>query len=170
MRARYYEPGSGRFISEDPARDGLNWFAYCDNDPVLNVDATGKHWEMIVEGFKFLFHDSGGGHLHIYDSKDTELFSRRLSGGAWHGDGGKFPQEVLEALVKAVKAGNNGALRVIKRLASGGFGIGKKVLRALKAAAGITGLVIYAYTSIDAYAQFDPAGFADIIATIGGFD
>jgi RHS repeat-associated protein len=24
MRARYYEPGTGRFISEDPAHDGLN--------------------------------------------------------------------------------------------------------------------------------------------------
>ena len=43
MRARYYEPGSGRFIAEDPARDGLNWFAYCGNDPSNCVDPTGKH-------------------------------------------------------------------------------------------------------------------------------
>ncbi|HPP76412.1 MAG TPA: RHS repeat-associated core domain-containing protein, partial [Armatimonadota bacterium] len=26
MRARYYDPGLGRFISEDPAQDGVNWF------------------------------------------------------------------------------------------------------------------------------------------------
>ncbi len=42
MRARYYEPGSGRFISEDPAMDGGNWFAYCGNDPVNRFDRNGK--------------------------------------------------------------------------------------------------------------------------------
>jgi len=42
MRARYYEAGSGRFISEDPAMKGGNWFAYCKNDPVNKIDVTGK--------------------------------------------------------------------------------------------------------------------------------
>ena len=41
MRARYYEPESGRFISEDPARDGSNWFAYCSNDSVNRIDREG---------------------------------------------------------------------------------------------------------------------------------
>ncbi|RYG22442.1 hypothetical protein EON82_17060 [bacterium] len=42
MRARYYDPQVGRFTSEDPAMDGVNWFAYCDNDPVNLVDESGK--------------------------------------------------------------------------------------------------------------------------------
>lgn len=42
MRARYYESGSGRFLCEDPARDGINWFSYCNNNPISLVDATGK--------------------------------------------------------------------------------------------------------------------------------
>jgi uncharacterized protein RhaS with RHS repeats len=42
MRARYYEPSSGRFVSEDPARDGANWLSYCGGDPVNKVDANGK--------------------------------------------------------------------------------------------------------------------------------
>lgn len=42
MRARYYEPGSGRFISEDPARDGMNWYAYCENNPINRVDSSGQ--------------------------------------------------------------------------------------------------------------------------------
>ena len=42
MRARYYEAGSGRLASEDPARDGYNWFAYAWNNPINNVDHSGK--------------------------------------------------------------------------------------------------------------------------------
>jgi hypothetical protein len=43
MRARYYEPGTGRFVSEDRARDGTNWFSYCGNVPIVFVDESG-HW------------------------------------------------------------------------------------------------------------------------------
>ena len=42
MRARYYEPLLGRFISEDPAKDGGNWYAYAGGDPVGMVDADGQ--------------------------------------------------------------------------------------------------------------------------------
>ena len=41
LRARYYDPGLGRFISEDPIRDGGNWYAYCGNNPVMKVDPSG---------------------------------------------------------------------------------------------------------------------------------
>ncbi len=34
LRARQYQPGNGRFTSEDPARSGSNWYAYCDGNPV----------------------------------------------------------------------------------------------------------------------------------------
>ena len=39
--ARYYDPGLGRFITADPARDGLNWYVYCDNNPGARVDPDG---------------------------------------------------------------------------------------------------------------------------------
>ncbi|MCW5939365.1 MAG: RHS repeat-associated core domain-containing protein [Fimbriimonadaceae bacterium] len=42
MRARYYEPWTGRFLSEDPAKDGANWYAYCANDPVNLFDPDGR--------------------------------------------------------------------------------------------------------------------------------
>ncbi|MEN6370645.1 MAG: RHS repeat-associated core domain-containing protein [Armatimonadota bacterium] len=42
MRARYYDPAIGRFISEDPAGDGVNWFVYCRNNPVNLQDQDGK--------------------------------------------------------------------------------------------------------------------------------
>ncbi len=42
MRARYYDPAVGRFVSEDPAKDGGNWFGYASASPVNNVDADGR--------------------------------------------------------------------------------------------------------------------------------
>ncbi len=42
MRARYYDPELGRFVSEDPGRNGANWYAYCDDNPVNSLDPDGK--------------------------------------------------------------------------------------------------------------------------------
>ncbi len=44
MRARFYDPSSGRFTSEDPAEQGQNWVAYGANDPINHVDSTGRGW------------------------------------------------------------------------------------------------------------------------------
>lgn len=41
LRARYYDPTSGRFTTVDPAKDGLNWYSYCANNPILFSDPTG---------------------------------------------------------------------------------------------------------------------------------
>jgi RHS repeat-associated protein len=42
MRARYYEPGVGRFVSEDPGLHGVNWYWYADANPVTRLDYDGK--------------------------------------------------------------------------------------------------------------------------------
>lgn len=42
MQARWYDPVTGRFISEDPAKHGTNWFVYCNNNPVNLVDPDGQ--------------------------------------------------------------------------------------------------------------------------------
>jgi RHS repeat-associated protein len=42
MRARYYEPASGRFLNEDPKRNGWNWTTHCENSPVGKADVSGK--------------------------------------------------------------------------------------------------------------------------------
>ncbi|MBU5451529.1 RHS repeat-associated core domain-containing protein, partial [Acetivibrio sp. MSJd-27] len=41
LRARYYDSSIGRFTSEDPIRDGMNWFVYCGNNPINLVDPSG---------------------------------------------------------------------------------------------------------------------------------
>ncbi len=38
---RYYDPSIGRFLSSDPAQAGTNWYAYCDNNPLIGCDPTG---------------------------------------------------------------------------------------------------------------------------------
>ncbi len=42
LRARYYNPRLGRFLTEDPVRDGNNWYVYCNNNPVRYVDPSGE--------------------------------------------------------------------------------------------------------------------------------
>ena len=41
LRARYYVPGTGRFMTEDPIMDGLNWYTYCGGNPVMYMDPWG---------------------------------------------------------------------------------------------------------------------------------
>ncbi len=39
--ARWYDPTTGRFVSEDPARDGQNWYVYCKANPMGFMDPKG---------------------------------------------------------------------------------------------------------------------------------
>lgn len=42
-RARYYDPSTGRFLSEDPIQfsGGLNFYPYVEYDPINLTDETG---------------------------------------------------------------------------------------------------------------------------------
>jgi RHS repeat-associated protein len=42
MRARFMDPVTGRFASEDPARSGNNWHTYVSDNPVNLVDDSGR--------------------------------------------------------------------------------------------------------------------------------
>jgi RHS repeat-associated protein len=69
MRNRWYEPRSGRFLSEDPIglAGGLNKYRYVGNDPVNGADPTGLHGPRgigTILGVPMSYHkgDGGGGH------------------------------------------------------------------------------------------------------------
>jgi RHS repeat-associated protein len=49
MRARWMDPVTGRFESEDSNRDGENWFCYAADNPVCAIDADGNktNWNAI---------------------------------------------------------------------------------------------------------------------------
>ena len=41
LGARFYWPEVGRFVSHDPIREGMNWYAYVGDNPVVWTDPTG---------------------------------------------------------------------------------------------------------------------------------
>ncbi len=59
LRARYYNPTTGRFISrdsfagknEDPL--SLNLYTYCNNNPIIYADSTGNSPSLIIAGIVF---------------------------------------------------------------------------------------------------------------------
>ncbi len=94
LRNRYYDPTIGRFITEDPIKDGLNWYVYCGNNPVNFVDPlglkivplteiaaerglsvswngeSGENWEVTVAGHSITLnyqHTDGDWHLKLDD-------------------------------------------------------------------------------------------------------
>lgn len=80
LRARYYDPKIGRFISEDPVSDGVNWYAYCGNDPVNKTDPSGlsgvvknKLNSSHMKGRKIFLDPGHGG-----NSKDPKEKGKRL--------------------------------------------------------------------------------------------
>jgi len=41
LRARFYVPSTGRFTSQDPIGAGLNYYTYCNGNPIMMVDPSG---------------------------------------------------------------------------------------------------------------------------------
>jgi len=88
---RYYDPSTGRFLTRDPIKDGTNWYAYCENNPLSGVDPEGlqggfthdggevvnnlpsdSDWEVIVLGYDDSVKGGGTNYKPIY---------KRLPGG-----------------------------------------------------------------------------------------
>ncbi|MDO4788550.1 MAG: RHS repeat-associated core domain-containing protein [Johnsonella sp.] len=77
-KARMYSPEDKRFISSDPGRDGLNWYAYCRNNPLRYVDPDGRE-NIVVSGgiYSAEKRDSGEYYFEFIDSALKEVMSLR---------------------------------------------------------------------------------------------
>jgi RHS repeat-associated protein len=64
---RDYQPATARFTTVDPVRDGSNWFAYVNNDPVNWVDLWGLETViMIIHADTWYEKFVGGSHVSVY--------------------------------------------------------------------------------------------------------
>ena len=57
LRNRYYDSNTGRFLSEDPIKDGMNWYSYCGDDPVNAWDPIGLSYEEVINALNGLYYD-----------------------------------------------------------------------------------------------------------------
>lgn len=68
LRNRYYDNAIGRFITEDPIKDGLNWYVYCENNPVMFADYWGLE-DIVVAGGAYYVGDGA----YQYEFVDSAL-------------------------------------------------------------------------------------------------
>jgi RHS repeat-associated protein len=123
MRARYYEPATGRFISEDPSRDGVNWYAYCENQPNDRADSNGRIWHVIGAGVL------GGILGGISSAVNGGSFWKGFIGGFIAGAGSVLLPGMLTAIAGALGAMVTAALegqdwRGILKAGGLGFAVG----------------------------------------------
>ncbi|MCL1974685.1 MAG: RHS repeat-associated core domain-containing protein, partial [Firmicutes bacterium] len=68
LRARNYQPILGRFLTEDPIRDGQNWYIYAGNNPLFYLDPFGL-WNIPIRDFVAMYANYGGSFYFDNDSR-----------------------------------------------------------------------------------------------------
>jgi RHS repeat-associated protein len=73
FNARWYDPGTGRFITEDPIRYGANWYGYANNNPMRFVDPTGLRYEIDDLGDDLIVEDPTNGDAVSISTGRTDI-------------------------------------------------------------------------------------------------
>jgi len=95
----------GRFITEDPVKDGVNWFVYCGNNPMVFVDPTGlTSINQVPQSTHPKESSSRGSYYHLSQEEIDKLKDRTD----------------LEWRAKETKTA---LLEVVQTLNEGGFGV-----------------------------------------------
>lgn len=94
LRARMYDPETGRFVNEDPARDNYNWYVYCSNNPIVFIDPDGLYDRDKAIEYAIKWHD--GTNSPKYERFDT-AWSFITSLGRMRGDCANFVSQCLVA-------------------------------------------------------------------------
>jgi RHS repeat-associated protein len=75
-RARYYDPNTGRFLSEDPIRfkgGTVNFYAYVDGDPTTQTDPSGLRAQVCCRPLRGKWgHRSGKNHCYVLINPDDD--------------------------------------------------------------------------------------------------
>jgi len=84
LRARYYNPGTGRFISRDSFAGrrsdplSLNLYTYCGNNPVIYVDPSGHSYATLPDGTTMTINSEWDSKL-FYQERDKQLTKAKES-------------------------------------------------------------------------------------------
>ena len=95
--ARYFAPGQNRFISQDPIQDGMNWYAYCQNEPLSGIDPNGTDVITALAGALHSQRKSYGPAVPAPWNRVQELVlaQRRMERSVEGGDMGQLGQDRL---------------------------------------------------------------------------
>ena len=74
LRNRYYNPAVGAFITEDPIRDGGNWYSYCGGNPVAFADYSGLDDVIIYTRSKNAFFEGQA----VYQKNELEKLGKTV--------------------------------------------------------------------------------------------
>jgi RHS repeat-associated protein len=86
LRARYYNPANSRMLSEDPIRDGLNWYTYCGNNPLRFFDPTGLEPKELRQLVYEVYGANANADL-LWNSKDKTASIYGYNFGSIYGNG-----------------------------------------------------------------------------------
>ena len=147
MRARYYEPRSGRFISEDIEREATNWFVYGKNRPISLVDISGNRSadpqevgdflrflvsfsvSSLIIGVGILVLDTGrydlgllmiGAIAHLYANPITDWASDSAQTNLWLAGTVALVHGAISTYASSLKAMNSVASRALGRVGGAG--------------------------------------------------
>ena len=103
LRNRYYDPAIGRFISEDPIKNGLNWYIYCSNNPVNKIDPLGLFDYNIRLSYSQTYNED----VEVLQNELAWLGYLDMSDGGW-GYYGPKTQAAVNAYKNDMGLGNTG--------------------------------------------------------------
>ena len=104
LRNRYYDSATGRFITEDPIKDGLNWYSYCGGNPVMFVDPSGLDYGFDDEEYANKIIDqintlTGGEGSHGYTLKEENGIYLVVETGESFGGGSDIARAIINAAI-----------------------------------------------------------------------
>jgi hypothetical protein len=81
--ARWQDPQTGRFTSLDPARDGVNWYVYCGNNPITYIDPTGLDANSYGEYFNYNAGNLEAANRGNYNPNDPAGVTSNMTDYGW---------------------------------------------------------------------------------------
>ncbi len=110
LQSRYYDPEVGRFINADgqlnPGLLGYNMYIYCNNNPIMGTDETGKGWlGAVIGGLSGAVVGGAFGAINALihgDDVKTGAFLGAVNGGITGAIAGSVAQDIATGGISAV--------------------------------------------------------------------